>query len=118
MDGRGKVNRRVWSRPEEDVLIVELKKLVANGWRVDNAFRTGYLLALEHALAKKFPGANITGNKHINSKLTVWKKVYKLLLAMFSTDGFRYEPTTKMIVVDSDEVWVNYLKVLSLALQN
>ncbi|KAL6583481.1 hypothetical protein OROMI_005559 [Orobanche minor] len=35
--------RRTWTREEEDALIVILKKLVVDGWRQENAFRTGYL---------------------------------------------------------------------------
>ncbi|KAL3846303.1 hypothetical protein ACJIZ3_003706 [Penstemon smallii] len=53
-------SRRVWSKSEEDQLIIALKELVTNGWRSDNAFRSGYTTNLAATLAVRCPGSNLT----------------------------------------------------------
>lgn len=105
------VTRRVWTRPEEEVLIDALKELVNNGWRTDNAFRPGYLGQLETAMLMKFPHTDISGHKHINSKLTVWKKVYGQLSGICGTSGFSFNETTNMIEIEGD-VWDTYVRVM------
>ncbi|KAL8547229.1 hypothetical protein ACS0TY_006808 [Phlomoides rotata] len=54
-------------------LVNALKELVIKGNKCDNGFRTGYLMLLENMLANKFPGTNLKGGPHINSKIHVWK---------------------------------------------
>lgn len=103
--------RRVWTRPEEEALIDALKELVANGWKVDNGFRPGYLLQLEVAIAKKFPHARLSGAKHINSKLTVWKKTYGQVSGICGTSGFGFNSEINMVKVPSDAVWDDYVRV-------
>lgn len=109
---RPPTTRRVWTKHEEEALIHALKELVVNGWRADNAFRPGYLNQLEVAIAKKFPNARLTGQRHINSKLTVWKKAYGQVSGMVGTSGFGFDSELNMVTVESDDVWDNYVKVI------
>ncbi|KAL8486852.1 hypothetical protein ACS0TY_023518 [Phlomoides rotata] len=61
--------RRVWTYIEERGLVNALKELVVKGHKCDNGFKTGYLMLLENMLANKFPGTNLKGDPHINSKI-------------------------------------------------
>ncbi|XP_012844393.1 PREDICTED: uncharacterized protein At2g29880-like isoform X2 [Erythranthe guttata] len=105
-----KNSRRVWTREQEDALIIALKELINNGWRADNGFRAGYLQALESALAAKVRGSNLLASKHIVSKLIVWKRIYGQLQGMTNTSGFGWKQESNMIVVE-DDVWKSYAKV-------
>ncbi|KAL3825106.1 hypothetical protein ACJIZ3_021135 [Penstemon smallii] len=102
--------RRVWSRGEEDALILSLKELVTNGWKADNAFKSGYVVALEKMLKVRCPGSSSIVSRHINSKLTVWKKRYAVLCGILNTSGIGWNEKEKKIQVDGDDVWDNYVK--------
>ncbi|KAL8501761.1 hypothetical protein ACS0TY_021036 [Phlomoides rotata] len=102
--------RRVWTYVEEMKLVNALKKLVVKGNKCDNGFKTGYLLLLENMLANKFPGTNLKGDPHINSKIHVWKKQYACLKTMLSNSGIGLNSTTYRIDA-LPEVWEAHLKV-------
>ncbi|KAL8489678.1 hypothetical protein ACS0TY_025541 [Phlomoides rotata] len=59
----------VWTFVEECELMNALKELVSKGHKCDNEFRSGYLLLLENMLGIKFPGSDLKGEPHINSKI-------------------------------------------------
>ena len=107
---RKKQTRRTWSTSEEEALMLELKELVAAGWKKDNAFRNNYLNELERKMTQHFPHASISGNKHINSKIIVWKKQFASLLTMMGTSGFGWNNEANMVVVEND-IWGKYVKV-------
>ncbi|KAL8506593.1 hypothetical protein ACS0TY_017481 [Phlomoides rotata] len=64
-------SRRVWTYAEELELVGALKDLNVKGQKCDNSFKSGYLLLLENALSVKFPGTDLKGDPHINSKIHV-----------------------------------------------
>ncbi|KAL8463247.1 hypothetical protein ACS0TY_034039 [Phlomoides rotata] len=107
-------SRCVWTYVEEMELVNALKELVLKGNKCDNGFKTGYLLLLENMLANKFPGTNLKGDPHINSKIHVWKKQYYCLKTMLSNSGIGLNSTTYRIDA-LPEVWDAHLKVNSTA---
>ena len=66
--GRAKI-RRVWDHREEDVLIEALKEIVNEGWKVDNAFKAGFLQVLEVKLMAVLSGIDLLGTPYIESKI-------------------------------------------------
>ncbi|KAL8511842.1 hypothetical protein ACS0TY_018323 [Phlomoides rotata] len=106
--------RRVWTYIEERELVNALKELVVKGHKCDNGFKIGYLMLLENMLANKFPGTNLKGDPHINSKIHVWKKQYNCLKTMLGNSGIGLNCT--MYRIDAmPEVWEPHLKVDSTA---
>ncbi|XP_047959719.1 uncharacterized protein LOC125204982 [Salvia hispanica] len=81
--------RRGWSVREEKALLAALKEL-AQTWTCSTGFRAGYMILLEKAIRKEFPGTDLRGNPNIQSKLNVWKKDYKSLKAILSQRGVRF----------------------------
>ncbi|KAG6408110.1 hypothetical protein SASPL_131113 [Salvia splendens] len=51
--------RRSWSDREDVALIDALKELVAQGWKSDNGFRSGYQKKLKHWLKMDFPNTDL-----------------------------------------------------------
>ena len=51
---KGDRTRRLWSHREEEILAANLVELVAQGWKSDNGFRTGYLRRCEDSTCKNF----------------------------------------------------------------
>lgn len=104
-------NRRTWTTLEEQCLVNALKDICRAGMKCDNGFRSGYLQALEKALAHQFPGTDLRGDPHIVSKIHVWKKNYSCLNTMLSRFGFGWNDSTNSIDVCDDQVWKEYVKV-------
>ncbi|KAL6527431.1 hypothetical protein OROGR_016521 [Orobanche gracilis] len=51
---------RSWSEKEEDILMSELKELVASGcWKSENGFRPGYCQKLEERMLQRLPRTDI-----------------------------------------------------------
>ncbi|KAL8504180.1 hypothetical protein ACS0TY_022783 [Phlomoides rotata] len=107
-------DRRVWTYMEEKELVCALKELVVKGHKCDNGFRSGYLNLLENSIASKFPGTDLKGDPHINSKIHVWKKQYACLKLMLGVSGIGLNSTTFRIDA-LPEVWAAYIKVDSAA---
>ncbi|XP_073152385.1 uncharacterized protein [Henckelia pumila] len=101
--------RRVWSSREEEVLIQSLKEAITGGWKSENGFKCGYLNFLEKRLMSIFPGTDLRGCPHINSKIHVWKKTHGTLATMLSRSGIGWNETQKMIE-SSDEAWEDFVK--------
>lgn len=62
--------------------MVALKDLVANGWKNDNGFRTGYFFKLEDAIRKVYPNIDLKAEPQIMSKMTTSKKTYGAIVFM------------------------------------
>ncbi|KAL8503415.1 hypothetical protein ACS0TY_022235 [Phlomoides rotata] len=112
--GRGRkrvvpTSKRVWTYAEELELVGTLKDLIVKGQKCDNSFKSDYLLLLENALSVKFPGTDLKGDPHINSKIHVWKKQYACLKAMLSVSGIGLNSSTYHIDA-LPEVWDAYVK--------
>ncbi|KAL8539188.1 hypothetical protein ACS0TY_000986 [Phlomoides rotata] len=103
-------SRRVWTYMEEKELVCALKELVVKGHKCDNGFKSGYLNLLENSLVSKFPGTDLKGDHHINSKIYVWKKQYACLKLMLGVSGIGLNSTT--FHIDAlPEVWAAHIKV-------
>ncbi|XP_057809801.1 uncharacterized protein LOC131024309 [Salvia miltiorrhiza] len=90
--------------------MASLKELVAQGWKADNGFRAGYLVKLEELMRKEFPGTDIKGMPHINSKIAAWKKSYNSLSLMLDVSGVGFNAKgTFMIDCDTDQ-WQQIVK--------
>lgn len=104
--------RRTWTVREEEVLINAFKDIVQSGWKCENGFRTGYLMVLEKAMVKVFPDTDLRSDPHINSKIHVWRKFHGSLSSMLSRFDFGWNEATHMIIIDSEQVWQEYIKVI------
>ncbi|KAL8556362.1 hypothetical protein ACS0TY_003973 [Phlomoides rotata] len=114
-EGRGKIKatstmRRVWTYMEEKELVSALKEIVLKGYKCDNGFKSGYLLMLENMIARVFPGCDLKGEPHINSKIHVCKKQYACLKIMLGNSGIGLNSTTYRIDALPD-VWEAHIKV-------
>ncbi|CAL5345332.1 unnamed protein product [Camellia sinensis] len=103
--------RRVWTPKECDVLIRAMRDLFSEKWKADNGqFRCGFYSELEKLIILAFPGTDLRASPHIESKIKFWRRQYNLLTDMLRLSGFGWDDSEKMILVDSDEVWQNYVK--------
>lgn len=109
--GKSGKSRRTWTTPEELCLLNALKDIVQLGMKCDNGFRSGYLGALEKAMAHRFPGTDLKGDPHIQSKIHVWRKTYGTLNTLLSRSGIGWNDSTNTIDVGDDQVWQAYILV-------
>ena len=65
---------RNWT-PIKDVKLVEALVNMVNtgGFKVDNGFKSGYLLHLKNALKESIPNSGIMGKPHIESRIKTMK---------------------------------------------
>ncbi|CAL5382364.1 unnamed protein product [Camellia sinensis] len=115
--GKGKTTssssrgRRVWTPKECDVLIRAMRDLFSEKWKADNGqFRAGFYSELEKLIILAFPGTDLRVSPHIESKIKFWRRQYNLITDMLRLSGFGWDDTDKMILVDSEQVWQNYVK--------
>lgn len=104
-------SRRTWTPLEEQCLMNALKDIVQSGMKCDNGFRSGYLGVLEKAMAHRFPGTDLKGDPHIQSKIHVWRKTYGTLNTLLSRSGIGWNDLTNTIDVGDDQVWKTYVLV-------
>ncbi|KAL8506153.1 hypothetical protein ACS0TY_017136 [Phlomoides rotata] len=111
---RNDKERRGWSLREEHVLAEALEKIVQEGWRSENGFKTGYLGLLHGYMKQVFPNTDIKPETHITSRLTVWKKNYHSLFEILKHTGVGLDSTTKMVEA-TDEQCEGFVKKNSIA---
>ncbi|KAF5934076.1 hypothetical protein HYC85_030247 [Camellia sinensis] len=70
----------------------------------------GFYSELEKLIILAFPGTDLRASPHIESKIKFWRRQYNLLIDMLRLSGFGWDDSEKMILVDSDQVWENYVK--------
>ncbi|GFZ05380.1 hypothetical protein Acr_17g0009520 [Actinidia rufa] len=75
----------------------------------------GFFGALEIIFCKMFPGTAIKANPNIESKVKNWKEKYGLLVDMQKISDFSWNHDTHSIVMDSEDVWKEYVKFHSKA---
>lgn len=86
-------------------------QLIEQKWRNENEqFKPGFCLQLELKLKVSFPETDLCAYPRIESNVKLWKRHYYAMLGMLQTSGFRWNDTDKIILVDNDQVWENYLK--------
>ncbi|KAL7210786.1 hypothetical protein ACSBR2_013790 [Camellia fascicularis] len=105
-------SRRIWTKREELFLISAMRDLCNDPkWKVDNGqFKSGFYGELEKRIVMTFPGSDLHACPHIESKIKIWRKHYGLLYEMTKLSGFGWNNTEKMVLVDSDDVWENFVR--------
>lgn len=99
----------VWSIAMDKCLIEALAIQARNGNKIDKCFNENAYTAACIAVNSRF-NLNLNNQKVVNRLKTI-KKRYKVIRDMLSQDGFRWNPSTKMIECDSDDLWKRYISV-------
>ena len=60
-----------------------------------------------------FPGTDLRYSPHIDSKIKMWKCHYNLIRDALNTSGFAWCEQEKKVKIDSEDVWRNYIQVIS-----
>ncbi|XP_021826984.1 uncharacterized protein LOC110767652 [Prunus avium] len=97
----------VWSLAMDKCLIDALAVQARNGNKIDKCFNENAYTAACIAVNSRF-NLNLNNQKVINRLKTI-KKRYKAMKDMLSQDGFRWNPSTKMIECDNEELWKRYI---------
>ncbi|KAI4347991.1 hypothetical protein L6164_008757 [Bauhinia variegata] len=106
-----KRDRRQWSNQEDEALLDILIEAAYQGQRCDNRqFKTYTLKMAEAKMDEKFPGCGIKVKLHIESAMKRLRTIYAIVYDMLNQSGFGWNDETKMIIVDSDDVWNEYIK--------
>ncbi|KAI4323601.1 hypothetical protein L6164_023194 [Bauhinia variegata] len=108
-DMKQKGRNVVWSIAMDKCLIEALAVQAKNGNKIDKCFNENAYTAACVAVNTRF-NLNLNNQKVINRLKTI-KKRYKVMKDMLSQDGFRWNPNTKMIVCESEELWKRYIAV-------
>ncbi|WJX82892.1 hypothetical protein P8452_65598 [Trifolium repens] len=64
----------------------------------------------ETKLEEKFPTCGIKVKPHIESAMKRLRSIYAIIYDMVNQSGFGWDEERKMIKVESDEVWKDYVK--------
>ncbi|XP_010540195.1 PREDICTED: uncharacterized protein LOC104814049 [Tarenaya hassleriana] len=99
----------VWSIAMDKCLIEALAVQAKNGNKIDKCFNENAYTAACFAVNTRF-NLNLNNQKVINRLKTI-KKRYKVMKDILSQDGFWWNPNTKMIECESDELWKRYISV-------
>ncbi|XP_028102674.1 uncharacterized protein LOC114301915 [Camellia sinensis] len=105
--------RRFWNHCEEVFLITTMKDVIASNprWKFDNnQFRAGFYNECEEKILSAFPRTDLRASPHIDSKIKFWRKQYNTLQDMLNISGFGWDDEQEMVLVDSDDVWQNYVR--------
>ncbi|CAL5339706.1 unnamed protein product [Camellia sinensis] len=78
-------------------------------------FRASFYNECEKKILSAFPGTDLRATPHIDSKIKLWRKQYNTLQDMLKISGFGWDDDQKMVLVDSDDVWQNYVRKVSAA---
>ncbi|KAK7401406.1 hypothetical protein VNO78_12849 [Psophocarpus tetragonolobus] len=97
----------VWSIAMDKCLIEALAAQAKSGNKIDKCFNENAYTAACVAVNTHF-NLNLNNQKVINRLKTI-KKRYKVIKDVLSQDGFWWNPNTKMIECDNDELWKNYI---------
>ncbi|CAL5417530.1 unnamed protein product [Camellia sinensis] len=103
------------SRGTTIFLITTMKDVIASNprWKLDNnQFRAGFYNECEKKILSAFPGTDLRASPHIDSKIKFWGKQYNALQDMLHMSGFGWNDEQKMVLVDSDDVWQNYVRTV------
>ncbi|GAB4836160.1 hypothetical protein Ancab_039522 [Ancistrocladus abbreviatus] len=97
----------VWSIAMDKCLIEALVIQAQSGNKVDKCFNeTAYTAACDAVNARFNLSLN---NQKVINRLKTIKKRYRVIKDMLSQKGFTWNPHTKMIECDNDDVWKRYL---------
>ncbi|KAL8481633.1 hypothetical protein ACS0TY_027948 [Phlomoides rotata] len=105
---RNDKGHRGWSVKEEQMLAESMKKIVREGWKTENGFKTDYLNMLATYMKHVFPNTDLKHEPHITSRITVWKRNYHSLFEILKHTGVGLDSSTKMIEA-TDEQWTAFM---------
>lgn len=112
-NNKKKRDRRQWTDSEDEALLDILIEAVNKGHRCDNGqFKAHTLRMAETKLEEKFPTCGIKVKPHIESAMKRLRSIYAIIYDMVNQSGFGWDEERKMIKVESDEVWKDYVKVM------
>ncbi|XP_052192342.1 uncharacterized protein At2g29880 [Diospyros lotus] len=97
----------VWSVAMDKCLIEALAIQARNGNKIDKCFNENAYTAACVAVNSRF-NLSLNNQKVINRLKTI-KKRYKIMRDMLSQDGFAWNPNSKMIECDNDDLWKRYI---------
>ncbi|KAE8666326.1 Ubiquitin-conjugating enzyme/RWD-like protein [Hibiscus syriacus] len=97
----------VWSIAMDKCLIEALAIQARNGNKIDKCFNENAYTAACIAVNSHF-NLNLNNQKVVNRLKTI-KKRYKVMRDILSQDGFWWNPNTKMIECDSEDLWKRYI---------
>ncbi|GAV62729.1 Myb_DNA-bind_3 domain-containing protein [Cephalotus follicularis] len=97
----------VWSIAMDKCLIETLAIQARSGNKIEKCFNENAYTAACVAVNSRF-NLNLNNQKVVNRLKTI-KKRYKVMRDMLNQDGFKWNPNTKMIECDSDELWKRYI---------
>ncbi|GAU18490.1 hypothetical protein TSUD_366730 [Trifolium subterraneum] len=106
-DMKNKGRNVVWSNTMDKCLIEALVIQAKSGNRIEKCFNENAYTAACIAVNTCF-NLNLNNQKVIN-RLKTLKKRYRVIKDILSQDGFRWNPDTKMIECDHDELWKRYV---------
>ena len=102
---------RNWIDHEEDVLLTIIEEMVADGVRCETgSFKAGTFVMVASKMREQILGINIK-SKHIQNKLKRLKEKYSYAFDMMNTSVFGWDDEKKCVVVDSDEILPEWVKV-------
>ncbi|KAL7186544.1 hypothetical protein ACSBR2_028305 [Camellia fascicularis] len=96
--------RRFWNNREEVFIITTMKDVIASNPRV------GFYNECEKKILSAFPATDLRATPHIDSKIKLWRKQYNTLQDMLKISGFGWNDEQKIVLVDNDDVWQNYVR--------
>lgn len=86
-------------------------EVVNNGLRGNNGqFKSTTLTTTKAKLEEKYPACGIKVKPHSNYAMKRLKLVYGTIYDLLNQNGFGWDEEKKIIKVDSDEVWKEYMK--------
>ncbi|PSS33936.1 Tetratricopeptide repeat protein like [Actinidia chinensis var. chinensis] len=93
------------------MLIKTMRDLYCDKWKADNGqFRSGFYAELEKHIILTFLGTDLRASPHIESKTKLWRRHYNLLTDMLCLSGFGWDDCSKMVTVDSMDVWETHAR--------
>ncbi|KAJ1439600.1 Myb/SANT-like domain [Sesbania bispinosa] len=110
-NNKRKRDSRQWSKEEDEAFLDILIEAVNLGQRCDTGqFKPHTLGAAETKLELKFLRCGIKVKPHIESAMKRLRGIYNTLYDMLNQSGFGWDYDKKIIKVDSDDVWNEYVK--------
>ncbi|KAL8458193.1 hypothetical protein ACS0TY_035911 [Phlomoides rotata] len=106
---RNERGRCGWSLREEEVLSDVMNRIVSEGWKTGNEFKSGYLNLLYTYIKQVLPNTDLKPEPHINSRIIVWKKNYHSFFEIVKHTGVGLDSTTKMVDTTDDQ-WEAFMK--------
>ena len=106
-------SKHQWTTTEDAKLVACLVDMANSGltWRVENGFKSGYLLELERNMLKKIPDCKLRAQPHIENRYRLLKKQYGAIADMLGQgSGFGWDDRYKSLVRDLD-IFQGWVKV-------